>query len=210
MRAWVGVAAVIVRVYDLVGMPEPDRRAALDVAFESLQAANVHVIFKNCRSGGAESCDTVPAPGERIVRIINSPKPASKHTGAVALGNAVIDPVTNTGVFATIYYDRIARRATGEIDQRLLLGRTIAHELGHLLIGVTAHSNSGLMREVWTDEELRLNQSLDWAFSGEDRWRLCAKMLGKRSLCDQVGIRPVNVAPADKTGSAPWTRSDPR
>ena len=38
--------------------------------------------------------------------------------------------------------------AQAEADPSLVLGRAIAHELGHLLIGTTRHSTHGLMRAL--------------------------------------------------------------
>ena len=52
-----------------------------------------------------------------------------------------------TGVLATIFVDSVELIASlSEIDATLLLGRAIAHELGHLLLGTNAHSVRGLMR----------------------------------------------------------------
>ena len=194
MIAWLGVAVVVVRVYDVTGMADVDRRDALDIARDALAAANVHVIFKNCGSSGSkdDSCDTPREQGERIVRILNAPANLPPSMGT-QLGNALVDSGTNTGVLATIYADRITRASAGQIDRPVLFGRVIAHELGHLLLGVTAHSNSGLMREFWTDQQVRRNESSDWAFSAEDRQQICQGLLGKRSLC------------TTRTGSV-WTR----
>jgi hypothetical protein len=184
MLAFLGVAVVVVRVYDVTGMADVDRRDALDIARDALAAANVHVVFKNCGSSGSkdDSCDTPREQGERIVRIMNAPANLPPGMGT-SLGNALVDRGTNRGVLATIYADRIARASAGLIDRPLLFGRVIAHELGHLLLGVTAHSNSGLMREFWTDQQVQRNESSDWAFSAEDRQRICVSLLGKRSLC---------------------------
>jgi hypothetical protein len=184
MLAMLGVAVVVVRIYDATGFADADRRVALDVAQKALAAANVHVVFKACRPewSDGEACDTTPAPGERIVRIVNSP-PHPQPGTETSLGSAAVDRVTNTGVLATIWADRVRRVAAGRTDQGLLLGRAIAHELGHLLLGAGAHSKSGLMRQYWTEQELRQNRFADWAFSAEDRWRICVKHVRSRSLC---------------------------
>jgi hypothetical protein len=115
-----------------------DRRA-LDIAHDA--GGPTSVVFKNCGSSGLkdDSCDTPPEQGERIVRIMNAPANLPPRMGT-ALGNALVDSGTNTGVLATIYADRIARASAGQMDRALLFGRVIAHELGHLLLGVTAHS----------------------------------------------------------------------
>ena len=76
---------------------------------------------------------------------------------------------------ATIYYDRVlhvARRAG--LDASDLLGRAMAHEIGHLLLRVPGHNRSGLMRAVWTDAELAQNRRDDWSFTDAERLRLQA------------------------------------
>ena len=196
MRALLGVAVVVVRVYDLVGIADADRQAALVVAQELLAEANTHVVFRNCGADEPyDPCDTALGPDERMVRIINSPAQARPGT-RVPLGNAVVDPATNTGVLATVYADRVEQRAAGQMEHSLLLGRTIAHELGHLVLGFAAHSKSGLMREVWTDEELRRNHALDWAFSPYDRVRMCMKLLRSPGPCSGEARARASARPA--------------
>ena len=207
MRALLGVAVVVVRVYDVTGIADADRRVALEVAQELLATANAHVIFKVCHpdESNRDPCNTTRPPDERIVRVINSP--SSPRSGLrESLGNAVVDAVTNTGVLATIYADRVIRRAAGRIDHSLLLGRTIAHELGHLLLGGT-HSKSGLMREFWSDQELQRNHVTDWAFAPEDRRRICAQLLRAESLCS--GNDDANVPGRARTTRDARTKSVP-
>ena len=50
-----------------------------------------------------------------------------------------------------------------------VLGSAIAHEVGHLLLGTPTHGVSGLMREVWTEEELALGREEDWLFTPSER-----------------------------------------
>ena len=64
---------------------------------------------------------------------------AAARRGTLPLGDAMLDRHTGTGVLATIYVDRVewlARQAGA--DSRALLGRAIAHELGHLLLATTS------------------------------------------------------------------------
>ena len=73
-----------------------------------------------------------------------------------------------TGVLATIFVDSVELIASlSEIDATLLLGRAIAHELGHLLLGTNAHSVRGLMRAVDT-ADVRRHALADWALTTED------------------------------------------
>jgi hypothetical protein len=72
-------------------------------------------------------------------------------------------------VLATIYVDRVMLLAvlTGA-DAATLLGRAIAHEMGHLLLATNAHATHGLMRAVWSGEELRSERGSDWIFTKEE------------------------------------------
>jgi hypothetical protein len=61
------------------------------------------------------------------------------------------------GVVANVYADRIRTLATGK-EFEAILGRVLAHELGHLLLGRNAHSPAGLMRARWRAQDLTLTQ----------------------------------------------------
>jgi hypothetical protein len=86
-----------------------------------------------------------------------------------SLGTALIDPATGTGVLATVYVDRVERLARGsQGDLGTLLGRAMAHEIGHLLLGRSAHAVHGLMRPRWTRAEVTRNARADWGFESQE------------------------------------------
>ncbi len=205
MRVLLGVAVVVVRVYDFAGIADVDRRAALDVAEELLADTNAHVIFRDCPTdvNHPSPCSTALGPGERMVRIMNAP-PDAQRGKTTSLGNAAVDDRTNEGVLATMYADHVAQKAPRQPDQNLLLGRTIAHELGHLLLGVKGHSRTGLMRKYWTERELGRNDVRDWRFSVEDRSRICTNLLGAGN-CWRINA---SAKPASSPG--PPTAARPR
>ena len=85
------------------------------------------------------------------------------------MGTALVDPATGTGVLATVYVDRVERLARGsESDLGTLLGRAMAHEIGHLLMGRATHAAHGLMRPRWTRAEIARNARTDWRFDASD------------------------------------------
>ena len=173
MRKLLGAAIVAVRFFDMSGLPDSDVREAVTIAMRLFEAAGLQLIVTNCPSegAGAAACTSDLAPNERVVRVIRSP--AAWQTNNVRLGNAVVVPGTRPGVLATVYADRVAWKAADiGIDRPLLLGRAIAHELGHLLLGTASHSPLGLMRARWTPEELRRDRPSDWFFSTRDASRL--------------------------------------
>jgi hypothetical protein len=159
VTAW---TAVVVRVYDANGALAGTNRQALDQARKTLEAASIDVIWRMCPSS---ACDAPMAPGEFAIRIVRAPVPP-RYDGTLPLGDALIDTRVRGGVLATVYIDRIEWLAhDAGTDRRTLLGRAIAHELGHLLLATTTHGPVGLMRAYWSREEVRRGQPRDWSFA---------------------------------------------
>jgi hypothetical protein len=150
---------VRVRVYRSTHLGGDALPLALGVAESTFAAAGIQVAWTVCEPG---ECLTPPAPAERLIRLVRLPH-GQRHD-LRALGDALIDPRQPSGGLATVYVDRVldtARRV--DIDHRTLLGHTIAHEIGHLLLGSPTHGASGLMREVWSSKELQAARGDDWA-----------------------------------------------
>lgn len=163
-----GNRPMTIRVYDSVGVPKAATRMALDVAAHALEPASVDVTWVTCSRTSGGRCGTPLAHGEIMVRLVRSAAPATGATDE-SLGTALVDPVTGTGVLATVYVDRVERlAASGGTELGTLLGRAIAHEIGHLLMGRTAHGISGLMRPRWTRDEVVRNVVADWRFATAD------------------------------------------
>jgi hypothetical protein len=53
-----------------------------------------------------------------------------------------------------------------------MLGRIMAPEIGHLILGPGSHSRQGLMRSRWSVAEVRRNFPHDWLMSADDGRRL--------------------------------------
>jgi len=100
---------------------------------------------------------------ELIVRIVTAPRIISRDPEA--LGYSDVDVQARRGTLATVFADRVHTLATERyFDEGTLLGRAIAHEIGHLLLGVVAHPKTGLMRGYWVTD-IRLG---DWTFSSAE------------------------------------------
>ena len=151
----------------------------------------------HARTGGAHGPD-------RTCRLI----PARRDPRV--LGHALIDSRTRTGVLATVFIDR-TRRVAGDLglDHRVLLGRAIAHELGHLLLATPTHGSAGLMREVWSRDELLGTHRDDWIF---DRVR-CGRhsqAAGARAAADvRAARRKTVVSGFSRTFTRMVARSPP-
>ena len=102
---------------------------------------------------------------EFVLRLMASP---ARSSGArhVALGSSLVDRGAASGALITADPDLVASIAqSANADFATLLGRSLAHEVGHLLLGQTRHSRSGLMRAVWSQDELRGIRPANWGFS---------------------------------------------
>lgn len=155
-----------VRLYNTSGIPSDQLAAARDAAETILRDTGINVTFRLCgrRAGGTDSCDEPLKRAEVVVRIIEAPAfNATLHPDAY--GVTYIVKETNRGWLATVFSDRI--RAAAErvgVDAGIVLGRVMAHEVGHLLLGIDYHGANGVMRAEWSDETLN-HGAEDWRFS---------------------------------------------
>ncbi len=155
--------ALTVRVVNLANLNSHDLTAALEATTALYAEAGISVNWVVCGP-----CDTPLTRRELWLRVASSPL-----TAGTTLGDAALNPRTGTGIVATIYADRVERasRESGARVERLL-GLTIAHELGHLLIGSVKHDHTGIMRSGWSTADLRSAQR--FAFTQREGFELRA------------------------------------
>jgi hypothetical protein len=167
-------ADLVVRVYDQSGGGRADSAKALGVAAEILAGASIRVQWRVCVDPRPDpGCDALPANGEREVRLMQS-RDARQSISGNALGH-VVDPRTWLQVW--MFLDRVAKQsARVGCDLQLLLGRAIAHEIGHLLLKQGKHSPDGLMRATFSDASLRLSQPEDWQFTASQAAAMRARL----------------------------------
>lgn len=170
--------SITIRVYDSAGVTPNDRTAALKTAGAILSRADLDTTWIVCtpaRDGRPQpGCDTSPASHELVVRLTHSSP--GEDGNSRAFGSSLIDATTATGTLSTVFVDRVDWLAsTGKAARADVLGRAIAHEIGHQLLGSNEHSARGLMRETWTADELTRNRAEDWQFSSAQRVALHAR-----------------------------------
>lgn len=178
-------SGIVVRVYDIGNAAADVRDAAIREAAAIMQDAGVPIEWHDCtKQVDQPSCGKSPRHWNLIARILPTFVPAAGAHSSVTTGNrlvdadsqlgvAVFDPAAHTDALATVFDDQvqIVARRTG-VERSALLGRALAHEIGHLLLREAGHSRTGLMRAVWTDGELTQNHRDDWVFTDTDRQRL--------------------------------------
>jgi hypothetical protein len=186
---------LLLRVFDRSGESVATRRAAIETADVILRQADIAPRWVDCstdsRAASRPACTAPLAEDELVVRITPGPRddaPAGQRT----LGYSHVKPHVG-GTLATVFSDRVGwLAASAGFRRSTLLGRAVAHEVGHLLIGTNEHSASGLMRPVWTATELTRDERADWTFTTDDRERLQRSRLGD----DQLRLAERSASPA--------------
>jgi hypothetical protein len=187
-------ADVAVRVYDTTGIASPLRASALDTARLTLGRTGASIAWLECAARDRlKKCENAIAGGELILRIVRAGgtrRGAASGTAALRspaaplpLGDAFVDRGSQAGVLATVYLDRITALADASgASVAVLLGYAIAHEIGHLLLGNTTHSARGLMRPLWSRDEVRRGRAADWTFTDGEAQAIRGRLASTRAL----------------------------
>jgi hypothetical protein len=173
MLAAAAVLTITVRVYDMYGVPPPDRAKALALAADTLAQANVRAQWIDCTRDEHDvvppRCRAALEPGELVVRILDK----TSRDGHI-LGTAIVQE-GGPNVVASIYARSTAERsARSGVPIVTLLGRVTAHEIGHLLLGTNSHTLAGIMRAKWN---LKVPYPVEWQFTSADAAKIRRRML---------------------------------
>ena len=162
---------VVLRTYE-TSAALGDLSPALAAAAAILEDAGIAVTWVSCDvvfvQRDDSACLAPLAANELAIRFVRLP-PHPAEPDVVTLGDSFIDTRLRTGSLATIYVNRVATLAGRcGMDVQTLLARAMAHEIGHLLLGTSAHASSGLMRAAWSQAALRRERADDWRFTPRD------------------------------------------
>jgi hypothetical protein len=116
-----------------------------------LAQAGIEVVWRSClATKGDAACNAAPALNEAIVRLLSGPSPVA----ATACGIALV-PAAAMGHFVSLFKDCIRASASElGVAEDVVFGCTLAHEIGHLLLGTNSHGSLGLMQAQ--------PRSIDW------------------------------------------------
>jgi hypothetical protein len=188
---------VVIRTYNTVGVAARDLAVARRVVADILNDVGIEVVWRACHGAGpsdeapatledreasTERCDDVLGPQELIVRIARG----TARIDRAWLGYSFVDTKQKRGSLATVFADRVEQLAAeAGFDRGMLLGRTIAHELGHLLMGTSTHPRRGLMRGHWHGRDGRLQLASDWLLSRAEGAKMRRGLVARSRLPPQ-------------------------
>lgn len=172
-------AQVRVLVYKNVDIPTGVLDRARNEATRIFHMAGIELSWVDCSSGIASlECRPSSMKNVLLLHIVAGIKPS----GDMVYGQAFLAD-DGTGNLAHVYFDRVkdAQRDLG-INPGRLLGAVVAHELGHLLLGLNAHSWQGIMTPIWTGDNLRLVSMGDAYFTRQQATRIREHLAGSDDL----------------------------
>jgi hypothetical protein len=172
---------ITLRVYDYAQVSRPALLAAEGEATRILRQASVELRWVDCPTVEAErdsyrQCLSAGLEDALVIRVLPKAMVGLQEKTADTLGSAIgcdHGPCSVAGV----YYDRVrslSGAATAPVPT--LLGRVMAHEIGHILLGPQAHSRTGIMRAYWTDHELSSAASQEMVFTAEQSHRMKSRI----------------------------------
>ena len=115
-------------------------------------SAGIELLWINCTAGADDSaCRSRGKDKELMLRVV----PKGNSAGDTVYGDAFLAE-DGSGKYADIFFDRIASAHHDfGVNESRLLGAIAAHEIGHLLLGLGAHSTTGIMSPVWANEVIQ-------------------------------------------------------
>jgi hypothetical protein len=130
-----------VLVYDYVGINHEALLLAEREADQIIRHTGAEVIWRNCYTVGTSPGTEYPhiGPSTATLRLVSHFRLVPDHFRVDTMGFSIGNMMTVSWEQA----ETLARSGVGPVTE--ILGVTIAHEFGHLLLG-NAHSVSGIMR----------------------------------------------------------------
>jgi len=196
-HAFLVAALVMIRTYNYLGVPAGDLARARETADRTFQQAGISLQWLDCGVGPSSIVER-PSIVDRPASIVQRPSSSVERESAcgrplregidfvlrlasspvdeshspsriVAMGTSLINHDSRAGALTTVDAALVLNIARGSgVDFGTLLGRAIAHEMGHLLLGHSQHSRDGLMRAIWSQDEIRGIRTAGWQFSAAE------------------------------------------
>ena len=140
-------------VYNRVWVPTAVLARAEQSSSRIFHLSDLQANWVNCSTAGnpGTNCTGLPETGDVIVQIVPETRNLKEDVfGAAFLGE------DGSGQYTDVYYNKLVElRSDWGIPLELALAHVMAHEIGHLLLGLNSHSTTGIMRGLWESGELR-------------------------------------------------------
>ncbi len=148
-----------VHIYNYSGVTGQRVTRAEQEAARIFEHAGIATTWLDCPLTAAEAkrnnfCAVPDAPMRLTLRLLSNSMADSLGITGDIFGSALQPANGGYGVVANVYADRISGLTHEDRAIGAILGRVVAHELGHLLLGKNAHAAAGIMRATWRPQDL--------------------------------------------------------
>jgi hypothetical protein len=149
------VPTVSVSVYNMADVSGEVLSGAQAQVTEILDQAGIQALWLNClHATEAQNKECYLADSHHVLlKILPHAIAHGVRDRVDVLGTALLDD--GVGFYAYVFYDRVLERSQERRLESRLLACVMAHEIGHLLLGSSKHSLSGIMSGHWGADELR-------------------------------------------------------
>jgi hypothetical protein len=177
---------ILIRAINYTQISSDSLKAAEREAGRIFSAAGLRTQWVNCPGKGSttdtlNACSQPLAPCEIVLRFL-SESTKEPHQDPV-FGFAVVPIVASVYVN---YAVRSAKRDNAEFEVPAILGSVIAHEIGHLILGLNSHSDTGIMQKRWERKQLRLMMTGSLLFT-PSQGKLMQAEMQRRTHVQMVG-----------------------
>jgi len=170
--------AITIRVYDFTGIPSQELSRAQREADDIFARSNVALSWLNCTYDGErrpadQACNAVNGPSVLNLRLLPSHMEPKQGLPKGIFGFSLMSTTGGFSSTTNVYVDKVNTIADGsKYRQPVVLGAIIAHELGHLLLGIGSHSKAGLMSLPWGPKALTAADQGTLGFSKKEAKQL--------------------------------------
>jgi predicted aspartyl protease len=179
-----GDSQITIRVHDYAEIKSGVLLQAERSAGNILRESGIDTNWVVCRVGETPSPDPACAdsmtPLDFVLNLLPRSMAQLSSFRDEEFGVA-IESDKNLGFYTSIFYSKVKDCATHEhLDLAPLLGHVIAHEIGHLLLGIRSHTDQGLMSASWSSKDLQAVQRKGLSFTSPETKRIQTAMIARR------------------------------
>ena len=151
---------ITVRVYRYAQVPSTLLAQAQNEAARIYSRVGVDVKWVDCDLSvdgfpRNPACKPNPLPTQLMLRLL--PRSMAERLGLHSkdFGLALPAKERGFGSVTNVFYHRVKELcASLGLDRDLILGHIMAHEMGHLFLGIGSHSDRGIMHIPWRSKQL--------------------------------------------------------
>jgi len=154
---------LLVHLQNYAQVPSDQMKPALREASRVFQEAGLRIDWLDCTPNDVAGepkhpdCDKANSSASVVLRLLPRSMGERMGLGNLSFGYALSLEPGRIGRMANVFVYRMQElaRKWGVAEGPVILGHLIAHELGHLVLGVGGHSRTGIMGFPWQKKELK-------------------------------------------------------